>query len=72
MLFDATSNLDRSDTKLFHIITPSPIGGLPLGSLIITREDESTITEGLELFKELLSDESFYGRGKRTKNYIDR
>ena len=43
VLVDATSNLDRQDTKLFHIICPSPAGGLPLGTVITSREDEVTV-----------------------------
>ena len=44
---DATSNLERNDTKVFHLMCPSPLGGLPLGTLITTRADENTITEAL-------------------------
>ena len=39
VLIDATSNLDRSDTKLIHVVCPSPIGSLPLADIIVTRED---------------------------------
>ena len=42
---------------------PSPIGGLPLGTLITTRADEDTISEALDLYKSLLTDKSFFGRG---------
>ena len=52
MIVDATSNLDRSDTKLFHLMCPSAIGGLPLGTLMVTKEDESTIRVALETLKE--------------------
>ena len=45
-LVDATSNLDRQDTKLFYIICPSPAGGLPLGTVITSREDEVTVKAG--------------------------
>ena len=64
MLVDATSNLDKEDTKLFHFVIPSPIGGLPGGNLITTREDENTIKFGLNLLKEVLPNDAFYGRGK--------
>ena len=43
ILMDATSNLDRNDTKLFHLICPSVIGGLPVAELLTTREDTDTI-----------------------------
>ena len=60
---DATANLDRNDTKLFHLMCPTPIGGLPLGTLITTRADEATICEALDLYKSLLTEKSFFGRG---------
>ena len=63
-LIDATSNLDRNDTKFFHLVCPSPIGALPLGEIICTREDAQTIQFGLELLQTVLPLEAFYGRGK--------
>ena len=60
---DATSNLDRSDTKLFHLMCPSAIGGLPLGTLVVTREDEKTIHHALKLYRDNLPENAFYGRG---------
>ena len=60
---DATSNLDRSDTKLFNILCPSAIGGLPVGKLIVTREDEKTITHALKIHQTMLPQDAFYGRG---------
>jgi hypothetical protein len=61
---DATANLDRNDSKLFHLMCPSPVGGLPVGTLITTRADETTISEALELYKTLLPEKAFFGRGK--------
>ena len=43
ILVDATSNLDRQDTKLVHIVCPSPAGGMPLGNIIVSREGEITL-----------------------------
>ena len=63
VMVDATSNLDRGDSKVFHFICPSTIGGLPLAELIITREDAATILSGLELLKSILPTFAFYGRG---------
>ena len=63
LLMDATSNLDRSDTKLFHLKTPAAVGALPLGTIITTREDEKTILKGLEMMKKILPTNAFYGRG---------
>ena len=63
MLMDATSNLDRSDTKLFHLMCPAAVGALPLGTIITTREDEKTIQHGLKMMKKMLPPDAFYGRG---------
>ena len=61
---DATSNLDRNDSKIFHLMCPSPLGGLSLGTFIPTRANESTLSEALELYKTILPENAFYGRGK--------
>ena len=66
ILIDATSNLDRNDTKLFHLICPSVIGGLPVAEILTTREDTDTIMFGLELLKAVLPVGAFYGRGRHT------
>ena len=63
ILVDATSNLNRQDTKLFHIMTPSAVGALPLGTMLTSREDEETLKFAFDLYKSLLSEKSFYGRG---------
>ena len=63
LLMDATSNLDRSDTKLFHLMTPAAVGALPLGTIITSREDEKTILKGLQMMKKILPTYAFYGRG---------
>ena len=36
MMMDATSNVDRSDTKIFHLMCPSSAGGTSLATLITT------------------------------------
>ena len=63
LMMDATSNVDRSDSKIFHIMCPSSAGGLPLATLVTTREDTPTIEFGLELLKSILPSYAFYGRG---------
>ena len=63
VLIDATSNLDRQDSKLFHLVCPSVIGALPVGVIITTREDTDTVRFGLELLKSVLPVYAFYGRG---------
>ena len=47
----------------FHIMAPSAIGALTLGTLISTRENEETMKFGFELYKSLLPENAFFGRG---------
>ena len=63
VMVDATSNLDRNDCKLIHMVCPSPIGALPLADIIVTREDEITLSFAFNLLKTVLPEKAFYGRG---------
>ena len=40
-----------------------PKGGLPVATMITTREDEETIAFGLDLLKTILPADAFYGCG---------
>ena len=62
-LLDATSNLDRVDSKLFRFLTVSPSGGLPLGQIVTSSEQEGLLTSAFSAFQEMLPPESWYGRG---------
>ena len=58
---DATSTLDRYDCPTFIMIsTCTPAGGFPLGVVITSGEDETTITEALNWLK---SQNAFNGGG---------
>ena len=61
---DSTSNIDREEHKIFHLCCPSAFGGLPLATLIISREDEPTLTYALSVLKDVLPPYAFFG------NYI--
>ena len=50
MPVDATSNLNRHETKLVHLVCPTPAGGLPLGNILTSKEDETTIDASFPLF----------------------
>ena len=60
VLIDATSNLDRQDTKLFQLLTCSPAGGLICPFLI-----RKGGTNAFTLFKEMLPSHAFYKRGQQ-------
>ena len=36
VLIDTSNNLDRNDSKLFHLMCPSVIGALPVAVIITT------------------------------------
>jgi hypothetical protein len=56
MLFiDSSGNVDRFGCKIFIIYINSCAGDLPIGVIILTSESMSVISEGLELWKKLLS-----------------
>ncbi|XP_073727890.1 uncharacterized protein [Misgurnus anguillicaudatus] len=61
---DSSGNMDRENCRVFLLLTHTCAGGLPLGIIITQSEDERTISEGLELLKSLLKNDSFGGRGE--------
>ncbi len=60
---DATSSLDRLNSSLFIISMSSAAGGLPLGVMITSDEQEDTVRQGLQLLKNVVPVGAFYGRG---------
>ena len=60
---DSTSSLDRFNTSLFVISTANAIGGLPLGVIITSDEEQETISQGLGLLKKLFPLIVFMGMG---------
>ncbi len=64
MIFcDSTSSLDRFNTSLFVLSTSNAIGGLPLGVIITSDEEQGTISQGLDLLKTVLPTNCFYESG---------
>ena len=64
VLCDATSNLDRSDAKLFRFITPTVVGGQSLGYIIVSSESESNLTEAFAAYRDILHrTKAFHHRG---------
>ena len=47
-------------------MTCSPAGGLPLGFIVTSSENEKTLTRAFEVFRNILPDDAFGKRGKQT------
>ena len=61
---DATSNLDRSDAKMFNFICPSPVGGLRIAYVIVSTESEELQAAAFSAIKDLSDQElACYKRG---------
>ncbi len=56
---DATSSLNRFNSSLFLISTSSAAGGLPLGVIFTSDEEEDTVRQGLQLLTEVVPDGAF-------------
>nr|XP_054753693.1 uncharacterized protein LOC129259425 [Lytechinus pictus] len=63
VFIDSTGNVDRHGSRIFLLLTHSSSGGLPLGVIITSNEQERTITEGLNLLKTILPVDAFGGNG---------
>ena len=59
---DSTASLDRCNCPTFILSTSCSAGGVPLGVVITSGENETTITEALTFMKAVLPSHSFYGR----------
>lgn len=62
---DATSSLDRYNTSVFVISTCTPTSGVPLGVIIASDEQESTIQQGLHMLADVLPKNAFFGKGAK-------
>lgn len=60
---DATGNLDRSNAHLVNLFIGSPMGGMPVGMLVVEKEDEASICAALALYKKLCPKSAFHSAG---------
>ena len=60
---DSTSTLDRFNTSLFVLSTSNACGGLPLGAILTSDEQEETVTQGLKLLQQVIPEEAFHKCG---------
>ncbi|XP_062503901.1 uncharacterized protein LOC134180732 [Corticium candelabrum] len=63
VFIDATSSLDRYNSSVFIMSTSTPTSGIPLGVIVTSDEQATTIHRGLELLGEVLPEEAFNGKG---------
>ena len=63
MFVDATGSLDRLNHQILKLVTESPVGGLPLGFIILSEQTESSLTEGFVEIKKIFPQGEFLGRG---------
>ena len=62
---DSTASLDRYNCPTFILSTSCSAGGVPLGVVITSGENEPTITEALTFLKGVLPSYAFYGRNNQ-------
>jgi len=60
---DAGGNMDKHNMRVFLLMTYSVAGGLPLGVLITTNEQATTISRALQLYNTLIDNSCFHHRG---------
>ena len=60
--YDSTASLDRHNCPTFILSTSCSAGGVPLGVVITSGENEATITEALTFMKAVLPPHTFYRR----------
>ena len=67
---DSSGGMDRSNSRVFLLLTHSPVGGLPLGLFVTTSECEAAVKCGLNLLKDVLPEGAFFGRGEEGPNVV--
>ena len=60
---EATSSLDLQDTKLVRFVTCSAAGGIPLGYILVSHENEDTLRAAFQAFHALLLECAFRNTG---------
>lgn len=64
MFVDSSGTMDAHNTRVFLLLCPSLAGGLPLGVLMVSSEAENVLQPALQLWKTLLPEKAFGGRGQ--------
>ncbi|XP_071488208.1 uncharacterized protein [Diadema antillarum] len=60
---DAMNSADRHNHSIFLLLTHSSVGCLPIGVIVTTAKSQAIIAGALELYKSMLPESCFRGRG---------
>ena len=64
VFYDATSSLDRYNTVLSTcILSTTHASGVSLAAVMVSDETEQTVTKAMEMVKQVLPADTFYGNG---------
>ncbi|XP_052130785.1 uncharacterized protein LOC127751360 [Frankliniella occidentalis] len=63
MFIDSSGNMDNNNARVFVMVAPSPVCGLPEGLLITFSETEIVVAAALQLWTEIIPSNAFCGRG---------
>ncbi|KAK3921452.1 Mating-type protein ALPHA3 [Frankliniella fusca] len=63
MFMDSGGCMDRHNSRVFLLLAPSVAGGLPVGLFILSSESEDCIKRAFDIYKEIIPENSFAGRG---------
>lgn len=63
MFIDSGGCMDRHNSRVFLMLAPSVAGALPIGVLITSSESQPCISKALQIYKKIIPENSFAGRG---------
>ena len=67
---DASASFELLNTSITLLFTSCMVGTLPLGLFITSDELEITIEKAINILKEILPDQAFFGRGQDVGSQI--
>jgi len=63
LFVDSTGTVETTGVKVFLLLANSFAGGLPLGVVITTSESEDRLKDAFSMYKSMLNEKSFNGKG---------
>ncbi|GIY39884.1 SWIM-type domain-containing protein [Caerostris darwini] len=61
---ESPSNKERSEHYILFMVAHTAAGGVPLGAILCTSNNDSILNLGFQLLKQLLPEHAFFGRGE--------